>query len=124
MRELAAPPPLTLSFTNVGLFGMIMTTPDSKLDNLLWYIMPNLIRLAYGISNEELARAKLVLKVSICSLYDGNVKLGETMATEIQTIGHVVPLAEALARVATLTMTNVKGGIHKLPDYNWIHRHS
>ncbi len=36
-RESAAPPPPTLSYTNMGagLFGVIMTMPDSKLNNLL-----------------------------------------------------------------------------------------
>jgi hypothetical protein len=50
MRESAGPPLPTLSYTNVGLFGMIMTTLDSKLDDLLWYAMPNLVHLAHGIS--------------------------------------------------------------------------
>ena len=60
---------------------------------------------------------------------------GETMAAQIQTIGRVMPLAEALAMVNALIMANVKatggevindqdhtitaiGGIHELPDYN------
>ena len=119
-----------------------MTTPDSKLNDLLWYAMPNLVRLAHSISDKELARAtKLALKASICSSYDCDVVSGETMAAQIQTIGCVMPLAEALARVDTLTMADVKatagevindqnhalaaiGGIHELPDYNWIRRHS
>ena len=104
---MAAPPPPTLSYTNadVGLFGVIMTKPDSKLDDLLWYPMPNLVRLAHSISDEELARAtKLALKVLICSLYDGDVLLEETMAAQIQTIRHVMSLAEALARVNALTI--------------------
>ena len=130
-----------LSYTDAGLFGVIMTAPDNKLDDLLWYVMPNLVRLAHGISDEELARAKLALKVSICSSYDGDVVSGETMAAQIQTIGRVMPLSEALARVDALTMADVKatagevindqdhalaaiGGIHELPDYNWIRRHS
>ena len=63
------------------------------------------------------------------------------MAAQIQTIGRVMPLAEALARVNALTMVVVKatpgevtndqnhalaaiGRIHELPDYNWIRRHS
>jgi processing peptidase subunit beta len=63
------------------------------------------------------------------------------MAVQILTIGCVMPLAEALARVDALTMADVKatagdvmtdqnhalaaiGGIHELLDYNWIHRHS
>ena len=45
-----------LSYTDAGLFGVIMTAPDNKLDDLLWYVMPNLVRLAHGISDEELAR--------------------------------------------------------------------
>jgi predicted Zn-dependent peptidase len=103
--------------------------------------MPNLVRLAHGISDKELSCAKLALKASICSSYDSNVVLGETMAVQIQMIGRVMPLAEALARVDALTMADVKAtarkvindqdhalptirGIHKLPDYNWICRHS
>jgi hypothetical protein len=64
-----------------------MTTPDSKLNSLLWYAMPNLVHLAHGISNTELACVKLMLKASICSSYDGDVMSGETMAAHIQTIG-------------------------------------
>ncbi len=62
------------------------------------------------------------------------------MAAQIQTIGRVMPLAEALARVDALTMADVKatagevindqnhvlvamGGIRQLLDYNWIRRH-
>jgi hypothetical protein len=125
----------------VGLF-VIMTTPDSKLDDLLWYAMPNLVRLAHSISNKELTRAtKLALKALICSSYDCDVVSGETMAAQIQTIGRVMPLAEALARVDALIMADVKAtvgeainnqnhalaaieGIHKLRDYNWICHHS
>ena len=63
------------------------------------------------------------------------------MAVQILTIGCVMPLAEALARVDALTMADVKatagkvindqnhtlaaiGGIHKLPNYNWIRHHA
>jgi hypothetical protein len=47
MRESAAPPEPTLFYTNAGtgLF-VIMTMPDSKLDDLLWYAMPIVLRVA------------------------------------------------------------------------------
>ena len=109
-----APPPRTLSYTNVGLFGVIMTTPDSKLGNLLWYAMPNLVCLAHCISNEKLVHVKLTLKAPICSSYGGDIVLGETMVLQIQTIGCVTPLAEALARVGTLAMANVKAMASKV----------
>ena len=89
----------------------------------------------------DVVPVRIALKASICSSYDCDIVSGETMAAHIQTIGGVMPLVEALARVDGLTMANVKvtagkvindqnhalaaiGGIHELPDYNWIHRHS
>ena len=118
-----------------GLFGIIATAPDNKLDDLLWYVIPSMVRLEHGISDEELARAKLVLKSSILSSYDGDIVLGETMAAQILTVGRVMSLAESLARVDALDMADVKsaasevindqdhalaaiGGIHELPDFN------
>jgi processing peptidase subunit beta len=118
-----------------------MTARESKLDDFLRYVMPNLVRLTLCIRDKELACAKIALKALICSSYDSNIVLGKAMSTEIQTIRHVMPLAEALARVDALTMANVKamagevindqdhalvatGGIHELLDYNWIRRHS
>ena len=114
---------------------------DNKLDDLLWYVMPNMVRLAHGISDEEFARAKIALKTQILMAYDGDISAGEQIATQIQTIGRVMPLAEMMARVDALTFEDVKnasnevindqdhalaaiGGIHELPDYNWIRRHS
>jgi processing peptidase subunit beta len=130
-----------LSYSDTGLFGMVATSPDNKLDDLLWYVMPNFVRLAHGISDEEFARAKVTLKTRLLSSFDGDIALGEGIAQQIQTIGRVMPLAEMIARVDALTMDDVKaaandvindqdhalaaiGGIHELPDYNWIRRHS
>ena len=111
---MGAPPPLNLSYTNTGLFGVIMTAPDSKLNGLLWYAMPSLVRLAHSISNKELACVKLGLKAWICSSYDNNIVSGDTMASQIQTIRRVMPLAKALARVNALTMANVKATAGKV----------
>jgi processing peptidase subunit beta len=131
----------SLSYTDTGLFGFIATAPDNKLDDLMWYVLPNFVRLAHGFSDEEMARAKNALKANILASMDGDIALGEETARQIQTIGRVMPLAETLARVDALTMEDVKaaatevindqdhalaaiGGIHELPDYNWIRRHS
>lgn len=130
-----------LSYSDTGLFGIVATAPDNKLDDLLWYVMPNMVRLAHGISDEEFSRAKAALETQVLSAYDGNIAVGEEMARQIQTIGRVMPLAEMIARVDALTMDDLKaaanevindqdhalaaiGGIHELPDYNWIRRHS
>eukprot|EP00804_Cyclotella_cryptica_P026189 CCRYP_009779-RA/>CCRYP_009779-RA protein AED:0.11 eAED:0.11 QI:863/1/1/1/1/1/3/184/297 len=130
-----------LSYSDTGLFGVVATAPDNMLDDLMWNVMPNLVRLAHGVSEEEMARAKLALKAQILSSMDGEIAAGEEMARQIQTIGRVMPLAEAMARVDALTMDDVKaaanevindqdhalaaiGGIHELPDYNWIRRKS
>jgi processing peptidase subunit beta len=130
-----------LSYSDTGLFGIIATSPDNKLDDLLWYVMPNMVRLAHGVSDEEFARAKLALKTQVLSAYDGDVALGEQISQQLATVGRAIPLSEMIARVDALTMDDVKaaanevindqdhalaaiGGIHELPDYNWIRRHS
>ena len=130
-----------LPYSDVGLFGFVATAPDNKLDDLLWYVMPNMVRLAHGVSDEEFARAKLLLRTRVLADADGDLALGEGMARQVQTIGRVMPLAEAVARVDALTNDDVKaaadevindqdhalaaiGGIHELPDYNWIRCHS
>jgi len=130
-----------LSYSDTGLFGIIATSPDNKLDDLLWYVMPNMVRLAHGVSDEEFARAKLVLKTQVLSAYDGDIALGEQISQQLATVGRAIPLSEMIARVDALTMDDVKaaanevindqdhalaaiGGIHELPDYNWIRRHS
>jgi processing peptidase subunit beta len=120
---------------------MVATAPDNKLDDLLWYVMPNFVRLAHGVSDEEFARAKVTLKTQILASWDGDVATGEQMAQQITSFGRVMSLNEMMARVDALTMDDIKaaanevindqdhalaaiGGIHELPDYNWIRRHS
>ena len=130
-----------LSYSDTGLFGVVATAPDNKLDDLLWYVMPNMVRLAHGVSDEEFARAKIALKTQILGAYDGDAVVVGEIARQLQTTGRVMSLAEMIARVDALTMDDVKaaanevindqdhalaaiGGIHELPDYNWIRRHS
>lgn len=120
---------------------MVATAPDNQLDDLIWNVLPSMVRLAHVFSEEEFTRAKLVLKGQILASMDGDIAAGEEMARQLQTIGRVMPLAEALARVDALTMDDVKaaanevindqdhalaaiGGIHELPDYNYIRRKS
>jgi len=130
-----------LSYSDTGLFGIVVTAPDNKLDDLLWYTMPSLVEMAHGAGDEEFARAKSVLKRQVLASMDGDASFGATVATQLQTLGRVVPLAETMARIDALTVEDVKkaagdaindqdhalaavGGIHELPDYNWIRRKS
>lgn len=131
----------SLNYSDAGLFGVLLTAPDNKLDDLLWFVMPNLVRLAHGFSDEELLRAKAHLKARILSSIDGDVAAGIETARQIQTIGRVASVAETMARVDALDQKDVTaaasevvddqdhalaaiGGVHELPDYQWIRRHS
>ena len=84
----------------------------------------------------------IALKTQILASYDGDIAAGEQIAQQIGTVGRVISLNEMMAKVDALTMDDVKaaandvmnndqdralaaiGGIHELPDYNWIRRHS
>ena len=80
-----------LSYSDTGLFGVVATAPDNMLDDLMWHVLPNMVRLAHGVSDEEFARAKLALKTQILMSMDGEVACVEEMACQLQTIGRVMP---------------------------------
>lgn len=56
------------NYQDTGLFGVYMTAPDNKLDDLMWYLMNNLMRLVHKVTPEELARAKTQLKARYVQL--------------------------------------------------------
>ena len=52
-------------YKDTGLFGLYAVAPDNKLDDLMWYVMSNLVRLVHNPSEEEIERAKVNLKATI-----------------------------------------------------------
>jgi len=128
-------------YKDTGLFGVYAVAPDNKLDDLMWYVMSNLVRLVHSPSDEEIERAKINLKATMLMGLDGNSNVAEDIGRQLLTYGRRMTPAEIFSRIDSVTAADVKataakfindqdhalaavGGIHELPDYNWIRRHS
>jgi processing peptidase subunit beta len=128
-------------YKDTGLFGIYAVAPDNKLDDLMWYVMGNLVRLVHNVSAEEVERAKVNLKATMLMGLDGNSNVAEDIGRQLLTYGRRMTAAEIFSRVDAITVDDIKataakvindkdhalaavGGIHELPDYNWIRRHS
>mmetsp|Transcript_20899 Transcript_20899/g.31169 ORF Transcript_20899/g.31169 Transcript_20899/m.31169 type:complete len:484 (-) Transcript_20899:108-1559(-) len=128
-------------YKDTGLFGIYAVAPDNKLDDLMWYTMNNLVRMVHKVSDEEVQRAKTQLKATMLMGLDGHSAVAEDIGRQLLTYGRRMTPVEVFARIDALTTDDVKataakfindedhalaavGGIHELPDYNWIRRHS
>jgi processing peptidase subunit beta len=128
-------------YKDTGLFGIYMVAPDNKLDDLMWYVMGNLVRMVHKPSEEEVERAKVNLKATMLMGLDGNSNVAEDIGRQLLTYGRRMTPAEIFSRIDAITVDDIKatagkvindqdhalaavGGIHELPDYNWIRRHS
>lgn len=128
-------------YKDTGLFGIYAVAPDNKLDDLMWYVMGNLVRMVHNPSDEEVERAKVNLKATMLMGLDGNSNVAEDIGRQLLTYGRRMTPAEIFSRIDAITVDDIKatagkvindqdhalaavGGIHELPDYNWIRRHS
>eukprot|EP00550_Attheya_septentrionalis_P000357 CAMPEP_0198291266 /NCGR_PEP_ID=MMETSP1449-20131203/8851_1 /TAXON_ID=420275 /ORGANISM="Attheya septentrionalis, Strain CCMP2084" /LENGTH=475 /DNA_ID=CAMNT_0043989883 /DNA_START=12 /DNA_END=1439 /DNA_ORIENTATION=+ len=128
-------------YKDTGLFGIYAVAPDNKLDDLMWYTMGNLVRYVHVVSDEELERAKTNLKATMLMGLDGNANVAEDIGRQLLTYGRRMTPAEIFSRIEAVNSDDIKatagkfindqehalaavGGLHELPDYNWIRRHS
>lgn len=128
-------------YKDTGLFGIYAVAPDNMLDDLMWYVTGNLVRLAHNVSDEEMERAKTTLKASMLMGLDGSSNVAEDIGRQMLTYGRRMTPAEIFSRIDAISAADIKatgakfindqdhalaavGGIHELPDYNWIRRHS
>lgn len=118
-----------------------MSCPDVKADDLIWHVMNNLVRLVHAPSDEEVERAKFNLKSTMLATLDGHWNVAEDIGRQLLSYGRRMTLAETFTRIDAVSASDVKataakfindqehalaavGGIHGVPDYNWIRSHS
>lgn len=130
-----------LPYADTGLFGVSFTATDNNLEDCMWYLMDNMVRLCHDVTEEEVNRAKANMVTRLLSMKGSAQGLATFNATQMATTGRVQSTAEFLTRIDAVTAADVKaaaneiindedhalaavGPIFELPDYNWIRRRS
>ncbi|KAH8095182.1 peptidase [Aureococcus anophagefferens] len=57
--------PFYAPYADTALFGVHLAAPDVRVEDAVWYTMNNLVRLSFGVTDAELARAKLAYKAEL-----------------------------------------------------------
>jgi processing peptidase subunit beta len=130
-----------ICYKDTGLFGISLVAPDNKLDDSMYFITENFVRLSHNVTDEEIVRAKTQLKANMLMQLDSNVAICEDIGRQMLAYGRRIPNAELFARIDAITTDDIKktalkyfndedhalaavGPVFELPDYNWIRRRS
>lgn len=128
-------------YKDTGLFGVYLTTTDNKLDDSMYYLTENLVRLSHNVTDQEVARGKTQLKANMLMQLDSHSATCEDIGRQMLTYNRRMSNAELFARIDAITTDDIKatalkffndedhalaavGPVFELPDYNWIRRRS
>jgi processing peptidase subunit beta len=126
-------------YSDTGLFGVHFVANDNTLEQAVWLILQNLVRLCHNLTEEEVSRAKAQLLTTMLGKQDCVSHSAHAVARQAAHFGRRVSREETIARIQALTVKDVadwanlvindedhvlaaKGPIHELPDYNFIRR--
>eukprot|EP00735_Rhodelphis_limneticus_P009160 TRINITY_DN2573_c0_g1::TRINITY_DN2573_c0_g1_i1::g.19274::m.19274 TRINITY_DN2573_c0_g1::TRINITY_DN2573_c0_g1_i1::g.19274 ORF type:complete len:490 (+),score=163.25,sp/Q42290/MPPB_ARATH/48.62/2e-131,Peptidase_M16/PF00675.15/3.3e-45,Peptidase_M16_C/PF05193.16/8.4,Peptidase_M16_C/PF05193.16/1.3e-31 TRINITY_DN2573_c0_g1_i1:51-1520(+) len=127
-------------YSDTGLFGVYFDVPhaaDAVLDDVVWRVVKEPIRLCQKVSKDEVERAKNQLKLALLSSAYDTPATAEDIGRQILNYGRRIPLAEQIARVDAVDEAAVQhvankyiwdhemaivasGQTSNWPDYNWI----
>jgi len=124
-------------YTDTGLFGTYMITDRMKIDDLLFNVQTEWMRICSSVTEGEVERAKKLLKTNLLLQLDGSTPVCEDIGRQMLTYGRRIPLPELDKRINMIDAKAVKeiatkyiydkcpaiaaiGPIEQLPDYNRI----
>eukprot|EP00794_Sanderia_malayensis_P006254 gene6254-6973_t len=124
-------------YTDTGLWGAYMVCDRMTIDDLLFNIQSEWMRICTSIRDSEVDRAKNLLKTNLLLQLDGSTPVCEDIGRQMLTYGRRIPLPELDKRISMIDAKTVKevatkyiydkcpavagiGPIEQLPDYNRI----
>lgn len=129
-----------LPYNNTGLFGVYVETTENKIEDLTYEVFNEFQKMASYISEQEIYRAKNMLKSSILEKLEDSSALAASIGTNILSISRPLSIPEIFHRVDSIQVKDVQdllskyftdvdpvvvgfGPIGELPDYgiirNW-----
>jgi processing peptidase subunit beta len=124
-------------YTDTGLWGMYMISDKMTIDDLMFNVQNEWMRICNNLSDFEVERAKNALKTSLFTYLDGSTPVCEDIGRQMLTYGRRIPPSELDYRIEQIDARVVKevctryiydkcpvlvgiGPIEQLPDYNRI----
>jgi len=94
-------------YSDTGLFGTYVTTDPHNLDDLLYNIFHEYVRLGRNVTEGEVERAKTKLKANILMQLDGSTSVAEDIGRQLLTHGRRLTPAEIHLRISAITVSDV-----------------
>eukprot|EP00899_Mesostigma_viride_P025916 jgi/Mesvir1/6509/Mv16778-RA.1 len=127
------------NYKDTGLFGVYAQLEPSSASDAAWNIMAALRSLIYSASEEDVGRARALLKASMMLHLDGTSATAEDIGRQLLTYGRRIPKAEMAARIDAVDADTVKrvasrfiydkelaiaamGECYAVPDYGYLRR--
>jgi processing peptidase subunit beta len=124
-------------YSDTGLFGTYVVGEPEKLDDLIYEVVTEWVRIGRTITDDQVERAKTKLKASILMQLDGTTAVAEDVGRQLLTHGRRLSPAEIFLRIDSITTKDVMrvarqycedvdpvvaaiGPLEGLPDYNQI----
>lgn len=125
-------------YSDTGMFGVYMVTPvRSRIDDMMYFMQQEWVRISTSVSDAEVARAKNQLKTNLLMQLDGTTPICEDIGRQMLAYGRRMTAFEIDARIEAIDAPTVRrvaskylydkdpalvgmGPIEGLPDYNRI----
>jgi predicted Zn-dependent peptidase len=95
-------------FRDGGLFGIYAGTGESEAAELMPVMLGELAKVQVAITGPELSRARAQLKASLLMSQESTGSRCEQLARQIQTFGHVIPIAEMLGKINAVSEADIR----------------
>eukprot|EP00695_Tsukubamonas_globosa_P003380 TRINITY_DN600_c0_g1_i1.p1 TRINITY_DN600_c0_g1~~TRINITY_DN600_c0_g1_i1.p1 ORF type:complete len:470 (-),score=265.00 TRINITY_DN600_c0_g1_i1:48-1457(-) len=127
------------SYSDTGLFGVYAVGKPESIDDLVYEIQHELVRVCFKITEEEVELAKKQLKTSLLMNLDGSTNVADDIGRQLLVYGRRMNAAEIFARIDAIDAETIKqvgqkyiydrdvavaaiGNLDNLPDYNKLRR--
>merc|ERR1719481_1558696 len=122
-------------YTDTGLWGMYFVSDGMTIEDMLYNVQGEWMRLCSSVTEFEVTRAKNLLKTNMLLQLDGSTPIAEDVGRQMLCYGRRVPLPELEARIDAVNAKVVRdvctkyiydrcpavaavGPIEQVPDYN------
>ena len=95
------------SFTDGGVFGIYAGTGENEVEQLVPLICEELRKVADGVSDAEISRARAQLKSGMLMSLESTSARCEQLARQLMVFGRPIPIAESVARIEAVDRSAV-----------------